>query len=73
MVRGAGESKTTAHRSALHRRNDGFSCAENPRRFAIELPSLCIKLFLAALDRIGMLPFVIYRLILGIVLLVWVA
>ena len=34
---------------------------------------LCIKLFLAALDRIGMLPFVIYRLILGIVLLVWVA
>ncbi|MCK2041409.1 undecaprenyl-diphosphate phosphatase [Chromohalobacter sp. TMW 2.2308] len=33
---------------------------------------LCIKLFLAALDRIGMLPFVIYRLILGVVLLVWV-
>ncbi|MCK0713710.1 undecaprenyl-diphosphate phosphatase [Chromohalobacter sarecensis] len=32
---------------------------------------LCIKLFLAALDRIGMLPFVIYRLILGVVLLVW--
>lgn len=31
---------------------------------------LCIKLFLAALDRIGMLPFVIYRLLLGVVLLV---
>ncbi|MCM2130134.1 undecaprenyl-diphosphate phosphatase [Larsenimonas rhizosphaerae] len=31
---------------------------------------ICIKLFLAALDRIGMLPFVIYRLILGAVLLV---
>jgi undecaprenyl-diphosphatase len=30
---------------------------------------LCIKLFLAALDRIGMLPFVIYRLILGTLLL----
>ncbi|TBU75776.1 undecaprenyl-diphosphatase [Pseudomonas daroniae] len=30
---------------------------------------LCIKLFLAALDRIGMLPFVIYRLILGAFLL----
>ncbi|WP_106477502.1 undecaprenyl-diphosphate phosphatase [Phytohalomonas tamaricis] len=29
---------------------------------------LCIKLFLAALDRIGMLPFVIYRLVLGVVL-----
>nr|WP_299243295.1 undecaprenyl-diphosphate phosphatase [uncultured Halomonas sp.] len=35
---------------------------------------VCIKLFLAALDRIGMLPFVIYRLILGIILLLlWVA
>ena len=30
---------------------------------------LCIKLFLAAMDRIGMLPFVIYRLILGTFLL----
>ncbi|WP_048307634.1 undecaprenyl-diphosphate phosphatase [Halomonas sp. PR-M31] len=35
---------------------------------------VCIKLFLAALDRIGMLPFVIYRLVLGIILLLlWVA
>ncbi|GAB2792145.1 undecaprenyl-diphosphate phosphatase [Halomonas shantousis] len=33
---------------------------------------VCIKLFLVALDRIGMLPFVIYRLLLGIVLLIWV-
>lgn len=32
---------------------------------------LCIKLFLAALDRIGMMPFVIYRLLLGIALFVW--
>ncbi|TLX56679.1 undecaprenyl-diphosphatase [Stutzerimonas nosocomialis] len=31
---------------------------------------LCIKLFLAALDKLGMLPFVIYRLVLGVVLLV---
>ncbi|TBU88159.1 undecaprenyl-diphosphate phosphatase [Phytopseudomonas dryadis] len=30
---------------------------------------LCIKLFLAAMDRIGMLPFVIYRLLLGAFLL----
>ncbi|TBU95489.1 undecaprenyl-diphosphate phosphatase [Stutzerimonas kirkiae] len=30
---------------------------------------LCIKLFLAALNRIGMLPFVIYRLALGVALL----
>lgn len=30
---------------------------------------LCIKLFLAALDRVGMLPYVIYRLILGTFLL----
>ncbi|NQD79305.1 undecaprenyl-diphosphate phosphatase [Pseudomonas seleniipraecipitans] len=30
---------------------------------------LCIKLFLVALDRIGMLPFVIYRLLLGAFLL----
>lgn len=31
---------------------------------------VCIKLFLTALDRIGMLPFVIYRLLLGVLLLV---
>ena len=30
---------------------------------------LCIKIFLAVIDRIGILPFVIYRLILGMVLL----
>lgn len=30
---------------------------------------LCIHLFLKALDRMGMLPFVIYRLVLGVVLL----
>ncbi|MFC0267750.1 undecaprenyl-diphosphate phosphatase [Kushneria aurantia] len=30
---------------------------------------ICIRLFLAALDRIGMLPFVIYRLALGLLLL----
>ena len=34
--------------------------------------ALCIHLFLAWIDRIGMWPFVIYRLILGVVLL-WVA
>ncbi|RKR06646.1 undecaprenyl-diphosphatase [Kushneria sinocarnis] len=33
---------------------------------------LCIRLFLAALDRIGMLPFVIYRLILGLFLFLFV-
>lgn len=33
---------------------------------------LCIKLFLTWISRIGMLPFVIYRLILGVVLLVFV-
>lgn len=32
----------------------------------------CIRLFLAALDRIGMLPFVIYRLLLGAFLLAFV-
>lgn len=32
---------------------------------------LCIKLFLAALDKIGMMPFVIYRLLLGVVLFAW--
>lgn len=32
---------------------------------------LCIKLFLAALDKIGMMPFVIYRLLLGVALLIW--
>ncbi|WP_305857311.1 undecaprenyl-diphosphate phosphatase [Balneatrix alpica] len=31
---------------------------------------ICIRLFLGWLDRIGMLPFVIYRLVLGVVLLV---
>jgi len=30
---------------------------------------LCIKLFLKALDAMGMLPFVIYRLLLGVTLL----
>ena len=30
---------------------------------------LCIHVFLKLLDRIGMMPFVIYRLILGVVLL----
>lgn len=35
---------------------------------------VCIKLFLAALDRIGMWPFVAYRLVLGVVLLgLWAA
>ncbi|WP_299261646.1 undecaprenyl-diphosphate phosphatase [uncultured Kushneria sp.] len=33
----------------------------------------CIKLFLAALDRIGMLPFVIYRMILGVFLFIFLA
>ena len=32
----------------------------------------CIHLFLATINRIGFLPFVIYRLVLGSVLLVWV-
>ncbi|MDH4573810.1 undecaprenyl-diphosphate phosphatase [Salinicola acroporae] len=32
---------------------------------------LCIRLFLVALDKIGMMPFVIYRLLLGIALFVW--
>jgi undecaprenyl-diphosphatase len=31
---------------------------------------LCIKLFLSLLERIGMLPFVIYRMVLGVLLLV---
>lgn len=35
---------------------------------------ICIKLFLAALDRIGMWPFAVYRLVLGVVLLgLWLA
>jgi len=34
---------------------------------------LCIQLFVSLLDRIGMLPFVIYRLVLGVVLLIWIA
>ncbi|MEN8217725.1 MAG: undecaprenyl-diphosphate phosphatase [Pseudomonadota bacterium] len=33
---------------------------------------LCIHAFISLLDRIGMLPFVVYRLGLGIVLLIWV-
>lgn len=33
---------------------------------------LCIKVFLALLERIGMLPFVLYRIALGIALLIWV-
>jgi len=33
---------------------------------------LCIKMFINLLDKIGMLPFVIYRFILGMVLLIWV-
>lgn len=32
---------------------------------------LCIKLFLAALDKIGMMPFVVYRLVLGVALFIW--
>jgi len=32
----------------------------------------CIHIFLKLLEKIGMLPFVIYRLILGTVLLFWV-
>lgn len=39
--------------------------------FSFVAALICIKLFLAALDRIGMLPFVIYRLLLGIALFVW--
>ncbi len=33
---------------------------------------LCIWVFIALLDRIGMLPFVLYRIVLGIGLLIWV-
>lgn len=33
---------------------------------------LCIKVFMALLERIGMLPFVLYRIALGIALLIWV-
>jgi undecaprenyl-diphosphatase len=32
---------------------------------------LCINLFIRLLDRIGMMPFVIYRLVLGSILLLW--
>ncbi|MDM8561599.1 undecaprenyl-diphosphate phosphatase [Candidatus Parabeggiatoa sp. HSG14] len=32
---------------------------------------LCIHLFISFLDRIGMLPFVLYRLVLGVILLIW--
>ena len=31
---------------------------------------ICIRLFLELIDKIGMLPFVIYRLLLGVVLIV---
>ena len=34
---------------------------------------LTIVFFIRLLERIGMLPFVIYRLILGVALLVWLA
>lgn len=34
---------------------------------------LCIHLFLRLLDKVGMLPFVIYRLVLGVGLLLWIA
>ena len=33
---------------------------------------LCIRVFISLLDRIGMLPFVVYRVILGIALFIWV-
>jgi len=33
---------------------------------------LCIRVFISLLDRIGMLPFVLYRVVLGIVLFIWV-
>jgi len=33
---------------------------------------LCIRVFISLLDRIGMLPFVLYRVALGIVLFIWV-
>lgn len=33
---------------------------------------LCIHAFLTLIDRIGFLPFIIYRLILGICLYLWV-
>lgn len=33
----------------------------------------CIHLFLKLLDRIGFMPFVVYRVVLGVVLLVWLA
>jgi len=33
---------------------------------------LCIRTFIALLDRIGMLPFVVYRVALGILLLIWI-
>jgi len=33
---------------------------------------LCIKIFIALLDRMGMVPFVVYRIVLGVVLFIWV-
>ena len=32
---------------------------------------LCIRLFLGAIEKMGFMPFVIYRLVLGVGLLVW--
>jgi undecaprenyl-diphosphatase len=32
---------------------------------------ICIYFFLALINRIGMMPFVVYRLLLGAILLIW--
>jgi undecaprenyl-diphosphatase len=40
--------------------------------FSFVAAYLCIHLFLSWISRLGMLPFVIYRLILGLVLLIFV-
>jgi undecaprenyl-diphosphatase len=40
--------------------------------FSFVAAYLCIHLFLSWISRIGMLPFVIYRLLLGVILLVFV-
>ena len=37
--------------------------------FVIEFMPICIHLFLGLIEKVGMLPFVIYRLLLGIVLI----
>ncbi len=48
-----------------------------PMALAVPIAGLsawaCIRLFLAAIERLGMLPFVLYRLALGLFLLAWVA